>query len=121
MVTVQFRLPIGAKRQVTIPRQCMDMLALEEGGQLLLEIVGDHAILLPVVSVPRRDLPEALRKKFESRRGQKSSDIPLREFLGEMGYEGQGRSVAGRSASTGGKKVAARKTTPVRRSLVKAH
>jgi predicted RNA-binding protein with RPS1 domain/bifunctional DNA-binding transcriptional regulator/antitoxin component of YhaV-PrlF toxin-antitoxin module len=85
MAPVRFKLPIGNKRQVTIPKQCMDLLSLEEGGELLLEVVGDHAILLPVVSVPRRDLPEDIRKKFESRRGRKTSDIPLSEFLAEMG------------------------------------
>lgn len=86
MATVQFKLPIGAKRQVTIPRDCMDLLSLEEGGELLLEIVGDHAVLLPMVSVPRHELPEELRKKFESRRGAKSSDIPLAKFLDDIGY-----------------------------------
>jgi predicted RNA-binding protein with RPS1 domain len=65
----------------------MQLLALEEGGELLLEIVGDHAVLLPVVSIPRRDLPEEMRKKFESRRGPKPSDIPLNEFLEKIGYE----------------------------------
>jgi len=85
MSPVQFKLPIGAKRQVTIPKNCMDLLCLKEGGELLLEIVGDHAVLLPVVSIPRRDLPEDLRRKFESRRGAKASDIPLGEFLGELG------------------------------------
>jgi hypothetical protein len=63
----------------------MEQLSLEEGGELLLEIVGDHAVLLPMVSVPRRDLPEEIRQKFESRRGRKSSDIPLDQFLSEMG------------------------------------
>lgn len=87
MGTAEFKLPIGAKRQVTIPKRCLDQLFLKEGGELLLKIVGDHAILLPIVSVPRRDLPEELRKKFESRRGQKDSDIPLSEFLGEIGYK----------------------------------
>jgi antitoxin component of MazEF toxin-antitoxin module len=87
MATMQFKLPIGAKRQVTIPRDCMDMLSLEEGGELLLEIVGDHAVLLPVVSIPRRDLPDELRKKYLSRRGEKASDIPLGEFLDHIGYK----------------------------------
>src|ERR1035438_6086495 len=87
MSTVQFKLPIGAKRQVTIPKNCMDLLCLKEGGELLLEIVGDHAVLLPVVSIPRRDLPDELRKKYLSRRGEKASDIPLSEFLDHIGYE----------------------------------
>jgi len=119
MATAQFKLPIGAKRQVTIPRDCMDMLSLDEGGELLLEIVGDHAVLLPVVSIPRRDLPEELRKKFESRRGKKPSDIPLSEFLGEIGYNGVQQSEPGEDASTGPKKIAARNTTVVRPSLGK--
>lgn len=84
MSTVQFRLPIGAKRQVTIPKKCMDLLSLKEDGELLLEVVGDHAILLPIVSIPRRDLPEELREKFESRRGAKESDVPLQEFMDEL-------------------------------------
>jgi len=88
MGTAQFKLPIGAKRQVTIPRACMDLLSLEEGGELLLEVVGDHATLSPIVSIPRRDLPEELRRKFEARRGRKSSDIPLGEFLGELASKG---------------------------------
>ena len=88
MGTVQFKLPIGAKRQVTIPKKCMDLLSLKEDGELLLEVVGDHAILLPVVSIPRRDLPAELRKKFESRRGAKESDVPLDQFLGEIGHAG---------------------------------
>jgi antitoxin component of MazEF toxin-antitoxin module len=92
MATTQFRLPIGAKRQVTIPAACMKLLALEEGGELLLEVSGDHAILHPMVSVPRRDLPEELRKKFLSRQGEKESDIPLSEFLGQIGYKGAKRS-----------------------------
>jgi bifunctional DNA-binding transcriptional regulator/antitoxin component of YhaV-PrlF toxin-antitoxin module len=87
MAATQYKLSIGAKRQVTIPASCMKRLSLEEGGELLLEIVGDHAILLPLVSVPRRELPEELRRKFESRRGEKSSDIPLSEFLTDMGYK----------------------------------
>ena len=87
MATMQFKLPIGAKRQVTIPRDCMNLLSLEEGGELLLEIVGDHAVLLPVVSIARRDLPEELRKKYLSRRGEKASDIPLSKFLDHIGYE----------------------------------
>ena len=92
MATTQFRLPIGAKLQVTIPAACMKLLALEEGGELLLEVSGDHAILHPMVSVPRRDLPEELRKKFLSRQGEKESDIPLSEFLGQIGYKGSKKS-----------------------------
>jgi antitoxin component of MazEF toxin-antitoxin module len=88
MATTQFRLPIGAKRQVTIPRDCMKLLSLEEGGELLLEVEGDHAILHPMVNVPRRELPEELRRKYLSRMGEKPSDIPLSEFLKHIGYTG---------------------------------
>jgi antitoxin component of MazEF toxin-antitoxin module len=105
MATVQFKLPIGAKRQVTIPRDCMNLLALEEGGELLLEIVGDHAVLLPVVSIPRRDLPDRLRKKFLSRRGEKASDIPLSQFLNHIGYKSaEGPSSHKRPTASGKKK-----------------
>jgi antitoxin component of MazEF toxin-antitoxin module len=87
MATMQFRLPIGAKRQVTIPAACMKLLSLEEGGELMLEVAGDHAILHPMVSVPRWELPEELRQKFLSRRGVKESDVPLSEFLDKIGYK----------------------------------
>jgi len=104
MATVQFRLPIGAKRQVTIPRDCMNLLSLEEGGELLLEVVGDHAVLLPVVSIPRRDLPEELRKKFEMRRGKKKSDIPLGKFLDGIGYTPAEQAAVVQTAFSGEKK-----------------
>ncbi len=81
---MQFKLPIGAKRQVTLPRAFMEMMSLEEGGELLLEVEGDRAILTPMVSVPRTALPEELRARFESRRGQKASDVPLAGFLPEL-------------------------------------
>jgi hypothetical protein len=106
MATMQFKLPIGAKRQVTIPRDCMNLLSLEEGGELLLEIVGDHAVLLPCVSIRRRDLPEALRKKFLSRRGEKASDIPLGKFLDHIGYSGaESARPRRRSAAVKGKRA----------------
>ena len=54
MGTFRCKLPVGAKRQVTIPKKCMDLLSLKEDGELLLEVDGDDAILLPVVSIPRR-------------------------------------------------------------------
>ncbi|HEY0307718.1 MAG TPA: AbrB/MazE/SpoVT family DNA-binding domain-containing protein [Acidobacteriaceae bacterium] len=84
MAITQFKLPIGAKRQVTIPRDFMKLLSLEEGGELLLQIVDDHAVVIPMVSVPRTELPENLRKKFAARRGRKTSDIPLDNFLAKM-------------------------------------
>jgi antitoxin component of MazEF toxin-antitoxin module len=87
MATMQFRLPIGAKRQVTIPRDCMKLLSLEEGGEILLEVEGDHATLHPMVSLPRRDLPDELRQKYLSRLGAKETDIPLSEYLDHIGYK----------------------------------
>jgi AbrB family looped-hinge helix DNA binding protein len=107
MSTVQFKLPIGAKRQVTIPKNCMDLLSLKEGGELLLEVVGDHAVLLPVVSIPRRDLPEDLRRKFESRRGAKPSDIPLGEFLSDLDRTAAHRVTSTPAASAPRRKRAA--------------
>jgi bifunctional DNA-binding transcriptional regulator/antitoxin component of YhaV-PrlF toxin-antitoxin module len=87
MATTQFKLPIGAKRQVTIPAACMRLLSLEEGGELLLEVAGDHAVLHPMVSVPRHELPEELRQKYLARRGVKASDIPLAQFLDQIGFK----------------------------------
>ncbi len=84
MASLRFRLPIGAKRQITLPRALMALLSLEEDDELLVEVVGDQAVLTPVVSIPRAALPEELRRKFESRGGRKSSDIPLSEFLSEL-------------------------------------
>lgn len=111
METLQFKLPVGAKRQVTIPKRCMELLSLEEGGDLLLEIVGDHAILHPMVSVPRRELPEELRVKFEARRGAKRTDIPLDQFLKEIGYAAKpGKKIAAAAKSKGSVKVDRYKT-----------
>jgi antitoxin component of MazEF toxin-antitoxin module len=121
MATVQFKLPIGAKRQVTIPRDCMDLLSLEEGGELLLEVVGDHAVLLPVVSIARRDLPEELRKKYLSRRGEKASDIPLSQFLNQIGYN-SAEGAPPRKGSAAEKKKRASRGEPVSRgSALKSH
>jgi hypothetical protein len=117
MATVQFRLPIGAKRQVTIPRDCMDLLSLEEGGELLLEVVGDHAVLLPVVSIARRDLPEELRKKYLSRRGEKASDIPLSQFLHRIGYN-SAEGAPPRKGSAAAKKKSALRSEPISRGSV---
>jgi hypothetical protein len=98
----------------------MELLSLEEGGELLLEIVGDHAVLLPVVSIPRRDLPEDLRKKFEARRGTKNSDIPLGEFLGEIGFSPLRQAASEPVAGNVPKKAAARNTAVARVSPAKA-
>jgi antitoxin component of MazEF toxin-antitoxin module len=118
MATVQFKLPIGAKRQVTIPRDCMNLLSLEEGGELLLEIVGDHAVLLPVVSIPRRDLPEELRKKFLSRRGEKASDVPLSKYLAQIGYN-RAEPAPPRKSSAAKKKRAVHRESISRSSSLK--
>jgi bifunctional DNA-binding transcriptional regulator/antitoxin component of YhaV-PrlF toxin-antitoxin module len=87
MATTQFKLPIGAKRQVTIPSKAMELLSLHQGDDLLLEIVGDRAVLLPAVSIARHELPEDLRKKFLARRGAKPTDIPLDRFFEEADRE----------------------------------
>lgn len=120
MATTQFRLPIGAKRQVTIPAACMKLLSLEAGGELLLEVAGDHAILHPMVSVPRWELPEELRQKFLSRRGVKDSDIPLSEFLEHIGYKRTESASPGKSAANAKRKKAKRAETASRGSKLEA-
>ena len=93
MPIAEFKLPIGAKRQVTIPKGCMDLLSVKEGGELLLKVVGDHATLTPIISIPLSDLPPALRKKFNARRGEKANDVPLDTFLiHDLGYRPKRRS-----------------------------
>jgi hypothetical protein len=44
--------------------------------------------------VPRTQLPEDLRRVFESRRGAQPSDIPVAQFLKEVGYEGPAEKAA---------------------------
>jgi DNA-binding CsgD family transcriptional regulator/bifunctional DNA-binding transcriptional regulator/antitoxin component of YhaV-PrlF toxin-antitoxin module len=83
----QFRLSIGAKRQVTLPAELLEQLQVAERGELQVEVIGDVAVVTPMVSVPRTQLPEELRRTFESRRGAQPSDIPLTQFLKEIGYE----------------------------------
>jgi bifunctional DNA-binding transcriptional regulator/antitoxin component of YhaV-PrlF toxin-antitoxin module len=90
----QFRLLIGAKRQVTLPAEFLEQLQLPERGELLVEVIGDHAVITPLVSVPRTQLPEDLRRVFESRRGAQPSDIPVAQFLKEVGYEGPAEKAA---------------------------
>jgi bifunctional DNA-binding transcriptional regulator/antitoxin component of YhaV-PrlF toxin-antitoxin module len=111
MASAQFKLPIGAKCQVTIPKQCMGLLSLSVGDDLLLEVEDDHAVLHPMVSIPRRELPEELWKKFEARRGAKATDVPLKTLLNEVGYRAAkaperstrpARQSAGRGASKRG-------------------
>jgi len=87
MANNRFRLSIGAKRQVTLPAELLDRLQVPERGELQLEVIGDHAVMTPMVSVPRSHLPEELRRTFESRRGAQPSDIPLAGFLEEIGYK----------------------------------
>jgi len=87
MPAKQFRLPIGAKRQVTLPAELLEQLQVSERGELQIEVIGDVAVMTPMVSVPRSELPEELRRRFESRRGAQPSDIPLAQFLKEIGYE----------------------------------
>ena len=87
MSTSQFRLSIGAKRQVTLPAELLEQLRVADRGELLVEVIGDHAVVTPMVSVPRAQLPEELRRTFESRRGARSSDMPLAKFLEEIGYQ----------------------------------
>ncbi len=85
-IVASFKLPIGNKRQVTIPSKAMELLSIEQGDDLLLEIAGDYAVLHPAVSVPRHELPEELWKKFAARRGAKPTDIPLKTLLKDIGY-----------------------------------
>jgi bifunctional DNA-binding transcriptional regulator/antitoxin component of YhaV-PrlF toxin-antitoxin module len=94
MSTNRFRLSIGAKRQVTLPAEFMEQLQLPERGELLVEVIGDHAVVTPMVSVPRTQLPQELRRVFESRRGAHPSDIPLAQFLKEVGYEAPAEKAA---------------------------
>jgi bifunctional DNA-binding transcriptional regulator/antitoxin component of YhaV-PrlF toxin-antitoxin module len=101
MATTQFKLPIGAKRQVTIPSKAMELLSLHQGDDLLLEIVGDRAVLSPAVSVARYELPEELKKKFLARRGAKPTDIPLDRFFEEVDRERAERQAAQARASSG--------------------
>src|SRR5208282_3924226 len=98
MTATTFKLPIGNKCQVTIPKPAMKLLALDVGDDLLLEVNGDHAVLHPVVTVPRCELPEELWKKFESRRGPKPTDIPLKTLLKEIGYRPKAKGRNGRPA-----------------------
>jgi DNA-binding CsgD family transcriptional regulator/bifunctional DNA-binding transcriptional regulator/antitoxin component of YhaV-PrlF toxin-antitoxin module len=87
MPTNRFRISIGAKRQVTLPAELLEQLQIPERGELHVEVIGGHAVVTPMVSVPRSQLPEELRRTFESRRGANPSDIPLPQFLKDVGYE----------------------------------
>lgn len=90
----QFRLSIGAKRQLTLPSELLEQLQVPERGELLVEVIGDHAMITPMVSMPRTQFPEELRRAFESRRGAHSSDIPLPQFLAAVGYDAPAQKTA---------------------------
>jgi bifunctional DNA-binding transcriptional regulator/antitoxin component of YhaV-PrlF toxin-antitoxin module len=94
MSTTEFELAIGLKRQVTMPQQLMNLLSLEQGQKVLVQVEGGRAILRPMVSVVREELPEALRKKFESRRGKKSTDIPLSAFMKKLEQQKKAKKAA---------------------------
>ncbi|MEO6802987.1 MAG: AbrB/MazE/SpoVT family DNA-binding domain-containing protein [Granulicella sp.] len=77
----RFTLQIGARRQVTIPARMMELLDLQENGELLCEIHDDQVTLTPILKVLRTDLPQELRQRFLARRGAKSTDLELDSFL----------------------------------------
>jgi AbrB family looped-hinge helix DNA binding protein len=78
---------IGTKRQLTLPKAILEYYGLGEGSHVMIEMKDSHLELHPVVPVKRHELPEELREKFLSRRGVKSTDIPLSKFLDEIGYK----------------------------------
>lgn len=89
MPSTQFKLSIGAKRQLTIPRECMELLSLKEGNEILLDVSSDHATLTPMITLPRSKFLEQLRQTSISRMGAKPTDVPLAQLLEEMGYKPQ--------------------------------
>jgi AbrB family looped-hinge helix DNA binding protein len=60
---------LGAKRQVTIPRQISEALRLREGDHLLMRLVGGRVEMIPVSLVPKDQLwfwtPEWQNKERE--------------------------------------------------------
>jgi len=98
MTATTFKLPIGNKCQVTIPKNAMRLLALNVGDDVLLEVNDDHAVLHPAVSVARRDLPEGFWERAMARRGPKPTDIPLKTLLKEIGYRPKAKGPNGRPA-----------------------
>jgi bifunctional DNA-binding transcriptional regulator/antitoxin component of YhaV-PrlF toxin-antitoxin module len=78
---------IGTRRQLTIPEAVLKRYGLDDGSYVMIELMDDHFELHPVVPVKRSELPEELREKFLSRRGAKSSDVPLGKFLDKLGYK----------------------------------
>jgi bifunctional DNA-binding transcriptional regulator/antitoxin component of YhaV-PrlF toxin-antitoxin module len=83
----QFKLQIGAKRQVTLPVRLLELLALEEGSEIQIYVDKEHATLVPMVSVPRHLVSRALLQEMESRRGLRSSDLTLDEFATQIGVD----------------------------------
>jgi AbrB family looped-hinge helix DNA binding protein len=88
---VQQMTQIGTKRQLTLPKAILDRYGLAEGSQLMIEMKEDHLELHPVVSMKRIELPAELRTRFLSRRGAKSTDIPLATLLEAMDYRPKGQ------------------------------
>jgi hypothetical protein len=79
---------IGTKRQLTLSKAILDYYGLGEGSHVLIEMKDNHLELHPVVAMKRNELPEELREKFLSRRGDKSEIVPLNSFLDKIGYKG---------------------------------
>ncbi len=120
MSATRFQLPIGAKRQVTIPSKAMELLSLQEGDSLFLEIDGDYAVLQPAVSVPRSELPDDLWKKFAARRGTKPTDISLESLMAEIrphSAAGNEKAHAAKAAARGLSSASAASAAPRKRRL----
>jgi hypothetical protein len=86
-MTAQHFTQIGTKRQLTLSKAILDHYGLGEGSQIVIEMKDNHLELHPVVSVKRSDLPQELRDKFLSRRGTKTTAVPLSSFLDKIGYK----------------------------------
>ena len=86
-MTVQHFTQIGTKRQLTLSKAILDHYGLGEGSHIVIEMKDNHLELHPAVSVKRSDLPQELREKFLSRRGAKSTVVPLSSFLDKIGYK----------------------------------
>lgn len=76
-----FDLIVGAKRQVTIPVNLFRRLALKQGDQLRVTIQGEAILLEPMVTLPRRMVSESLLSEMNARRGEKSDDLTLAQFI----------------------------------------
>jgi hypothetical protein len=86
-MTVQHFTQIGTKRQLTLSKAILDHYGLGEGSPIVIEMKDNHLELHPVVAVKRSELPQELREKFLSRRGGKSTGVPLSNFLDKIGYK----------------------------------